>query len=45
MRAASSRAFRGSTTRSAVLLITHRPAHPADVDQVVRLHDGRVVSR
>ena len=34
-----------ATAGRTVLLITHRPVHPADVDQVVRLHDGRVVSR
>jgi len=28
-----------------VLLITHRPVNPADVDQIVRLHEGRLVSR
>ena len=35
----------GATAGRTVLLITHRPVHPADVDQVVRLDDGRVVSR
>ncbi|MGH3284040.1 MAG: amino acid ABC transporter ATP-binding/permease protein, partial [Streptosporangiaceae bacterium] len=31
-----------ATAGRTVLLITHRPVHPADVDQVVRLHDGRI---
>ena len=34
-----------ATAGRTVLLITHRPVHPADVDQVVRLDDGRVVGR
>ncbi len=32
-----------ATAGRTVLLITHRPVHPADVDQVIRLHDGCVV--
>jgi thiol reductant ABC exporter CydC subunit len=32
-----------ATAGRTVLLITHRPVHLADVDQIVRLHEGRVV--
>jgi hypothetical protein len=32
-----------ATAGRTVLLITHRPVNPADVDQVARLQEGRVV--